>query len=102
MASVGMGFTLIHRRVLEALQKAKPKHRWAWFGHDEVVDENGFIDCMGEDPTFCMRAKALGFKIQGHSGIAVGHKKTTLLTWESFDLDVARRTIEANRVKESA
>jgi hypothetical protein len=34
---------------------------------------------MGEDLTFCMRAAAAGLPIHVHTGIQVGHVKTTVL-----------------------
>lgn len=104
LATIGMGFTLIHRRVLEALGDAMPNHNWAWFGHDEAQLVTGETDCIGEDTTFCARARKLGFKVQGDSRICLGHEKFTVLTWESFDVDQARRhALEAQeKLKESA
>ena len=102
VATIGMGFTFIHRRVLEALRDAKPNHNWAWFAHDDYKLPTGEIDCMGEDTTFCHRARALGFKIQGHSGVALGHEKWAILTWEKFDQEQAIRRALQVKEKESA
>ncbi len=87
----GMGFTLIHRDVLTALANAMPNHANAWFGHDEEADQDGVIDGIGEDTTFCTRAKKLGFKIYGHDTIALGHDKRTIITWEHHDWEQRRQ-----------
>jgi hypothetical protein len=87
----GMGFTLIHRRVLEALAAEMPNHSNAWFGHDEETDpRTGDIDGIGEDMTFCTRAKKLGFKIFGHDTVALGHDKHVIITWEYHDHEQQR------------
>ncbi len=96
--AVGMGFTLIHRRVLEAMRDVLPNHKWAWFGHDEAILPDGSIDCMGEDVTFCRRAIKLGFKVQGYSGITVGHQKSIVLN----EQNVREQAVIEQTVKESA
>ncbi len=87
----GMGFTLIHRSVIEALAEAMPHHNNAWFGHDEETDpKTGEIDGSGEDMTFCGRAKKQGFKIYGHGSVALGHDKRFIITWEQHDAEQRR------------
>lgn len=68
--TVGMGFTLIHRSVLEKLAKVYADDPWHWFGHDII---NG--SRVGEDLTFCKRARDSGFKVWGHGGVLLGHTK---------------------------
>lgn len=70
LATVGMGFTLIHRSVGEAMEKAHADDPWHWFGHDQINESR-----TGEDLTFCSRARALGFKSFGHGGVLLGHTK---------------------------
>lgn len=70
-SSVGMGFTLIHRSVLEALEKIHADDPWHWFGHD-IINESR----VGEDITFCNRARKAGFSCWGHGGVLLGHTKS--------------------------
>jgi hypothetical protein len=68
---VGMAFTLIHRGVLMAMRDAYGKgDDWPWFGHDLVDGVR-----LGEDWTFCERARAMGFSIWGAGHVTVGHMK---------------------------
>lgn len=74
----GMGFTLIHRTVLERMQ-AEIDDPWPWFGHDQIG-----TDRVGEDITFCARARKLGFTVWGHSGVLLGHNKQITENWDTF------------------
>lgn len=83
----GMGFTLIHRSVFETMEKAAPAlsssgefpDEWTWFGHDL---RDGIR--LGEDTTFCVRAKELGYPIYGVSSIQVPHLKQHFYTVKMF------------------
>lgn len=58
----GMACTLIHRDVLAGVELMHHDDPWPWFAHD--LDEN----CkwyMGEDYTFCQRARHAGFQVFG-------------------------------------
>lgn len=72
--TVGMGFTLIHRSALELIGKAYKDEPWHWFGHDIIGDER-----VGEDLTFCSRARAVGCSVWGHGGVLLGHTKAKTL-----------------------
>lgn len=75
VASVGMGGTLIHRSVLEAMRdKYEPTDDWPWFGHDL---HNGHR--VGEDVSFCLRAASVGFQSWGVPSLTMGHIKTHVL-----------------------
>lgn len=77
---VGMGFTMIHREVLERMFDFAPKNDdWIWFGHDL---RNGRR--IGEDATFCMRAGALGYPIYGCPEVILPHLKEHLYTAQMF------------------
>jgi len=78
--SCGMGCTLIHRSVLEAMRDAhEPQDDgWKWFNHDLLpAGKNGQeVGRCGEDITFCVRARKLGFKIHGTPNVRCGHIKS--------------------------
>lgn len=76
LASCGMGFTAIHRRVFEDMQRLDPNDLEPWFGHDRTPYLHG-IYSVGEDATFCMRAAALGIQTWGVPDVAVDHYKVS-------------------------
>lgn len=82
----GMGFTLMHRTLLEKMREEYKSDPWPWFGHDEI---NG--SRVGEDITFTSRARKLGATIWGHGGVQLGHTKSkTLRTADMGDTQYAR------------
>lgn len=80
MTCVGMGFTLIHRGVLEKMQVEYADDPWHWFGHDIIG-----VDRVGEDITFCNRARKLGFTVWGNGAVNTGHIKQKVLTVDDVD-----------------
>ena len=78
IGAVGMHFTLIEREVIEALGTG-PGYP---FAATRLVSEKdgqtraGFI---GEDVTFCLRAKRLGFDVYVDLDCPVGHYKARLI-----------------------
>lgn len=56
----GMACTLVHREVLSAVAAQHASDPWPWFGHD-IVDGKR----LGEDYTFCHRAREAGYSIYG-------------------------------------
>ena len=86
VSTIGMGFTLIHRSVLEKMQ-ANIQDPWQFFGHDQIGD-----DRVGEDLTFCNRARKLGFSVWGHGGVLLGHTKTkTFQVTDMTDATLSRQ-----------
>jgi hypothetical protein len=76
--STGMGFIMIHRTVLEKML-AEATDPWPWYAHDILEDGQH----AGEDVTFCVRARNLGYKIHGLAYPLV-HMKTQPIDWYSF------------------
>lgn len=70
--AVGMGLTLIKREVVEALNPA-PTSLWPFA---ETIVEGVAV---GEDVTFCRRAKGLGYQTWLCGDARAGHVKTVVL-----------------------
>ena len=71
----GAGFLLVHRDVLMAMHDAAPVD--PWFGEEFVHGVK-----QGEDFTFCVRARKLGYPIYVDIGLDLGHVKTIVWTKE--------------------
>jgi hypothetical protein len=67
----GAACLLVHRSVLERVQE---RYGAEWF--DRIPARDG---SMGEDLSFCMRARALDVPVHVHTGIRTSHMKTTWL-----------------------
>jgi hypothetical protein len=78
LGGCGMGFTLIHREVIEVMAATQDEELkgdpWVWFGHD-LLTINGQVTRVGEDLSFCARARRLGYLTWGCPGIVVDHYK---------------------------
>jgi GT2 family glycosyltransferase len=74
VATTGTGCLLVHRRVFEAVADHRPDPAAPWF---REVTFGGQL--MGEDMTFCMRAQATGIPVHVHTGVRVGHIKSTMI-----------------------
>jgi GT2 family glycosyltransferase len=74
VAATGAACLLIHRTVLEAVAKRSGDKAAPWFR--ESVTGSAL---MGEDLTFCLRCAAAGIPVHVHTGVKVGHMKTTML-----------------------
>ena len=71
--AVGAACLLVHRSVLKKIQEASGGEP-CWF-REAVV---GHRD-VGEDISFCLRAASVGIPVYVHTGVRVGHMKTTML-----------------------
>ena len=77
LTTLGMGCTLIHRDVIVALAERHKDDPWPWFGHD-ILEHDGIPERVGEDETFCARARAAGFSVWGLAEL-VGHVKSVCI-----------------------
>lgn len=77
--ATGAACLLVHRRVFETMGAKYPKP-YRWFAESVLGEWE-----VGEDITFCLRAKDSGFPIYVHTGIDVGHIKTQVLTRELYE-----------------
>jgi len=68
--SIGMAFTLISRRALEAVRKAARTPKSGSFRFEEL--QNGGE--LPEDSAFCYRAKQAGMKVYCDTGLSILHK----------------------------
>lgn len=78
--ATGAAFLLIPRKVLEALEKTfSDKTAYPWFaeGERDLVE-------IGEDITFCLRARSLGFRIMVDTGVVIRHLKDRLVDDRTF------------------
>jgi hypothetical protein len=99
LGACGMGFCLIRRDVFEKMLCVPEwmASHWTWFARDPYNTPDGMIRQHGEDLTFCLRAKKVGFQTWGHKGVELRHWKKTPLDAEMFRLfveDSIRRGIE--------
>lgn len=74
VSATGAAALLIHRSVLERVAKHAGDRAAPWFRESQTRTA-----LMGEDLTFCLRAWAAGIPVHVHTGVKVGHMKTTML-----------------------
>lgn len=77
--AVGFGFISIKEGVFEKIDRP-------WFGHlgQMIQGPNGkqIPISIGEDVSWCIKAKAAGFKIMFDPSVLVGHIKTSTISWQ--------------------
>jgi hypothetical protein len=75
--SVGLGFIAINFEVFKKIQ-------YPWFETFDFIDKkNNKIGFIGEDVSFCNKAKSAGYKIYGDPTVKVGHHKTKVLDFKN-------------------
>lgn len=74
VGATGAAFLLVHRGALAAVEKASGDKAAPWF-RESVIG----AALVGEDMTFCLRCAAAGIPVHVHTGVKVGHMKTTML-----------------------
>jgi GT2 family glycosyltransferase len=75
VSATGAACLLIHRSALEKVAADGGDQAAPWFRETAV----GPMALMGEDMTFCLRCAAAGIPVHVHTGVRVGHMKTTML-----------------------
>lgn len=83
VAATGTGCLLVHRCVLEKMHADAGGSANAWFGFDVVHSETGKEWALGEDVSFCLRARKSGFAINVDTTCHVGHHKGPRVWWPS-------------------
>lgn len=74
VSATGAAALLIHRSVLERVEKASGDPAAPWFRESQSGTA-----LIGEDLTFCLRCAAAGIPVHVHTGVKVGHMKTVML-----------------------
>lgn len=78
--ATGAAFLLIHRSALEAMRDKGFNRTFPWFQETELEGQP-----VGEDLTFCLRARGMGLPIHVDTRVKVGHHKSTVYTEAIFD-----------------
>jgi GT2 family glycosyltransferase len=76
VSATGAACLLIHRSALERVRLHAGDAAAPWFRESAV---GAPMALMGEDLTFCLRCAAAGIPVHVHTGVRVGHMKTTML-----------------------
>lgn len=84
LVACGMGFTMLGRKMLEEMRKAYRHDPCPWFSHD-ICDcqDHAKPSRMGEDVTFCVRAKKIGYQTWGINTV-VNHTKSHTENLDTF------------------
>lgn len=83
VAATGTGCLLVHRSVFEKMQADASGSRNCWFNFDVVTSQTGKEWSLGEDVSFCLRARRAGFDIYVDTTNHIGHHKGTKTWWPS-------------------
>lgn len=73
--AIGFGMVVMHPDVLLAMEKSFGNHLFEFPLVEDVV--------LGEDVSFCIKAKMLGYKIDVTTGVMLGHITSTVMNVEN-------------------
>jgi GT2 family glycosyltransferase len=76
VTATGAAFLLMHRGALQKVEAAAGDMSAPWFRETPV---GAPLSMMGEDLTFCLRCLAAGIPVHVHTGVQVGHMKSTMI-----------------------
>lgn len=79
VAGSGIGFGLIHRDVFLRTADVKSDHEWFEHGWRTPLGET-----MPEDYAFCSRCAGAGIPVYLNTKVRVGHVKTRVLDWNTY------------------
>jgi hypothetical protein len=85
--SAGTGCLMIHRSVLEHMQKAFEKFTgpdWAWF-QDGPIQDGDRISWISEDLMFSKKLNELGYRLVAHTGAVFPHHKEMWLLESHYE-----------------
>ena len=97
VAGTGAAFLLIHRSALETIRARQFNKTFPFFQESELHGQP-----VGEDITFCLRAKVLGFPVHVHTGVKIGHHKSAVLTEAMFRAETPTGGDDADSGSQSA
>lgn len=80
LAATGTGCLLVHRDVLEDMRDKRDGSIHSWFGYDQFTTSAGEWE-LGEDISFCLRAREAGWKTYVDTTCRVGHHKGPKVWW---------------------
>ncbi len=78
VAGTGAACLLMHREALRRIASGwgeKIDRAFPWFRESSIKNRR----VLGEDLTFCLRAQTAGIPIYVHTGVQIGHMKSTML-----------------------
>lgn len=75
LAATGTGCLLIHRDVLIDMREKSESKKFAWFGNDQYHVGTDLECRLGEDVSFCLRARDAGWQVYVDTTLHVGHHK---------------------------
>jgi len=83
VAATGTGCLLVHRSVLVDMFEQSGGSKNCWFGFDVRTGESGAEWALGEDVSFCLRAREAGHAVWVDTTMHVGHHKGPKVWWPS-------------------
>lgn len=84
--ATGAAFLLMHRSLLLKMGEKWGESNSPWFIEGSEYKGMAF----GEDWSFCMRAKLLGYQLYVHTGVQIGHTKPQILDEPAYRIYQAR------------
>jgi len=81
VGATGTGCLLIHREVFETMRENADGSNNCWFGEEIRYGESGSEWWIGEDITFCLRAREHGYTVHVDCTTHVGHHKGPRVLW---------------------
>jgi hypothetical protein len=97
VAATGTGCLLIHRSVLQDMLDRSGGSKNCWFGFDIHTGDTGVEWALGEDVSFCLRAREAGHKVYVDTTAQVGHHKGVKVWWPQATKDTPAQITQPNK-----